>query len=544
MSHRGPRAGLITGGLLLIAVAGCDGLPCDPIKLDRGWEDLADPGDPEAALRVIEGACEPTFTAAARRWVDRGLAPETSTELGVAIHAAWADLCPDGPDLVAATSAPILETRRRTVQACGETALGVSTADGYIHASGSPELAALVSSWLTGRRKDTARIDALARSLRGAPVVLLPPGTELVRWGPDAPAAPARVELVLTPTGLYLGDQVLMVLDDGAVPPGFRAAGKGRLRGPFAPDDDPLADWALRELRSLDEVPDPLVLALDGRVPMATVWRVAASLGRPGAELLLVGLGTRDGVDDRLATRAVRLPTAVPRPPADGEGPQKLTERQPAADLTGALAWGGPTAVTPELAFPAGLPCSSPPEGMACVPAGTEDGAWHGSFYIDRDPRERAADGDCPGDYCAEDEDEVFGQWCASRGKRPASAAERARAAAQPRTGGDGQHLDDGLPRCASSLPELNTHPAPALTEIRLPLQPVPPPDPADLARFRRTPDEALESPPICALDGNGVRRTWTCREPWTYAPAAGLGEARLVPYLENSGGGYLTNRY
>jgi len=523
-------------------VTGCKPLPCDPVKLEKAWLGLADPGDAEAALGVIEGACEPTFTAAARRWMERGIAPDTTTDLGVAVHDAWADLCPGGPDLAAATGAPLLDARRRTVEACGVEALGVGSEGEYIHATGSPALASLVARWLVGQRRDPATIEALAGAVRGAPRLVLPPDVELVRWSEGAHEAPARVELVLTPTGLYRGGQVLMLLDRGQVPPGFRSAGKGRLRGPFAPEEDPLADWALAELRALDDLPEPLAIAVDGRVPVATLRRVAASLVAPGGEVQLVGMGTLGGLDDRLTARSIRLPFAVVAavgPPADLGS---LAEEKPIAELAARLDASG-TDVRLALPYPPGLPCMDPPVGMVCVPGAPTlaqtlpTGAFvhQETFYLDRDPLPPLDEDPCPADYCAPGGDELA-QRCAWRGKRAAGAGDLTRARTVL---GDGLPDPDG-PRCVSRLPELNTHPAPALTEIRLPRAPLDGPAVHDVDRFHRTPDEPLSGLPICTLDDRGVRPTWNCRAASAYAPPSATGSARYLPYLAELGGGYV----
>lgn len=548
-------------------LSGCPGLPCEPRKLRTGWDALPSPVDTTGALAVLDSACEPTFSAAARRWVERGAVPDTTTDLGGSIHEAWRELCPGGPDLVEATSPPLLDARRRTLEVCGPDALGVATDNAWIHATGSPELAALVRSWLRGTGgRDEGQFEALATAIRGAPRVVLPPDTELVLLGQGAALAPAAVDWVLTPTGLYHGAQVLLVLDEGRIPPGHPSAGKGRLRGAFAPTDDPLADWALTELRDLaashpEERP---AIAVDARVPVATLRRVAASMVGPGEELALVGMETLDGAPDRLATRPIRLPAGPPPWPPVEDGSLDVPEDRPLSDLVEVLEdparSGERLGGAPVLAFPGGQPCLTPPEGMVCVHGGRvrqgdEQGGdridpYPATFYFDRAPLTTADTdacvdvGYCAGDLLGQDpaNDSELGEvLCAFRGKRMPTEQEAGRAWNVGQTGTiPPVDLLDLRRRCVSSGPELNAHPSPALTEHRLPPIPLEAPGAADLSRFHATPDELLVGLPICSLDGAGVRRSRACRPARDHAPRGGGGPDRFVPYLTNSGGGFV----
>jgi len=554
-----PLAATVVG---LLGLAGCPSLPCDPRQLRAGWDALATPAGTDEALDLLERTCEPTFTAAARRWVERGVAPDTTTDLGIAVHEAWGDLCPDGPPLIEATSPPLLDARRRTFEGCGADVLGVGSEEQYVHAAGSPELAALLEAWFEGRGgRDEGQLAALTGAVRGEPRVLLPPDTDLVLLGEQATDARASVDWVLTPDGLYHGAQVLMVLDEGGLPPGHRSAGKGRLRGDFAATDDPLADWALSEIRDFvaTHPGDSPAMAVDARVPMATLRRVAASLVEPGGELRLVGMETLDGLPDRLGVRSVRLPAGPPPWPPVEDGGLDVRGHRPVSELVAALEAdaGDRLGGAPVLAFPGSRPCLTPPEGMVCVPGaaavvGSDGGAprthWPATFYIDRAPLTAAdADACVVAGYCAASpgasalDSATAEVLCAFRGKR-LPTDEQVQAARDAGQGGILPSLELEGPgvRCVSPGPELNTHPAPALTEIRLPPPTVEPPAEADLARFLGTPGELLEGLPICALDPRGVRRSQACRPARDYAPRAGGGPDRFLPYLKNSGGGFV----
>lgn len=562
------RTLLAAAALLGVAIfSGCPGLPCEPRKLRTGWDALEAPAGTQEALSLLDSACEPTFTAAARRWVERGVAPDTTTDLGVAIHEAWGTLCPDGPGLAEATSPPLLDTRRRTYEVCGPDALGVSSANEYVHATGSAELAALMERWLEGKGgRDEGQLAALAGAIRGESRVRLPPDTELVLLGVETAGAPENVDWVLTPAGLYHGAQVLMVLDKGKIPPGHPSAGKGRLRGAFAPTDDPLSDWALSEIRDFSTAhpEDSPALAVDARVPMATLRRVAASLVEPGGELLLVGMEILDGLPDRLGARAIRMPAGSPSWPPVDDGSLAVEEHRPVSALVEILqaeaAAGNRLGGAPVLAFPGGQPCLTPPEGMVCVPGAGVSATptdepprigWPETFYVDR-ARATAADLEAcvAAGYCAPgqggvspvlDDPALAEVLCAFRGKllpteeQAQAIREAGRAGNLPLT-----DLQDLKVRCLSPGPVLNAHPAPALTEIRLPPPQLEPPDGADLTRLRQTPDEFAEGLPICTLDSSGVRRSQACRPAREYAPRAGGAPDRFLPYLANSGGGFV----
>ncbi|MEL6348616.1 MAG: SUMF1/EgtB/PvdO family nonheme iron enzyme [Myxococcota bacterium] len=249
---------LLSLPLLLLA---CD--PCDEEILQAAPTSLASGEDPDAAADVLSEACKLPEPLVA--WLDAPASPPQDLAL-----------CENGPTLGQLSKQPILDARKAAFEACNLSWLSAQRA--FINADGYPLLAAAVAGHFRSEEADAALVTLAGDALRGQDLLPMPAERLPVLSGGQAldQAPPVAQQVHITADGVRINGEVVLVLEDGAVP---------STEAP--PELHRFSHHAVASLiAAVEGSAGPWYLLADKDVPADTLRRVSASL--PGV-LHLVG---------------------------------------------------------------------------------------------------------------------------------------------------------------------------------------------------------------------------------------------------------------
>lgn len=374
--------------------------PCDAMTLAE-VVDRADPSsDPAARAAEVRTAILSACPTA--------LAPEILPVLAGTAPVAGPGLPPCAPSVDGGR----LEVRRALHQACAaDGALG--DAESFAWASGDPLLAVAVRHHLTALGVDPALAARTGRVFLGEPLYTPPADAPTLLEG--APAVPVTITHVLTPRALTGPSQV--ALTEGRFPEPANAEG-------------PWAAWQVDGITPTDRV----AVAVDARVRVETLTRLAVSAGNPGDRVQVVGVHA-----DGLGAWSIGVPHPDRRPDtrvrarAAGFDILRGESTTHVADLDAvrATVTAGPVGLElpddarvqdlvalaavvpdPELSLPYAR-CVPGAPGMVCVPGGpaevgVEGGKVDGprrtialsTFWLDAAEVTQGAYAACPATYC------------------------------------------------------------------------------------------------------------------------------------------------